>query len=437
MTLPVLIARRAAEGKDDGSTGGESNRVAPTWSKGARVDVDFDGDWFKGEIVSVRLRKHSGAMYNVSYVLDGTFERNVAEDRIRPLTEGSKGRMICHICGTEKNKDDFSVNVQKGRYGKFMTQPFCLEHSAGDQRNWVSKLIQMGQDNDFLPNDDADGDYDDCNETDDDAGAAGGGQGATKVRGGHDSSDSDSNGSDEEDGVHTSKKQRRRRIISEDDDDDEEEEDEEDANEDDGEDAGDNAGDEGENEEDGEEDEGGGDMEEDAVETSGYGVTEFSNGDIYKGGSQDGRFHGLGTFTWANGQEYRGEWEGGCYQGQGTMTLESGQRYMGAWSKGVRHGLGRAEWPSSGMNHSVAEIWFRGSDAAGGGGGGEGGGGSDAHERLSTTTLESTPDLVFEGHWVNNVPSRGTFTSIQGGWTKEYRGDNLVDCWAEEGEEPI
>ena len=176
-------------------------------------------------------------MYNVSYVLDGTFERNVAEDRIRPLTEGSKGRMICHICGTEKNKDDFSVNVQKGRYGKFMTQPFCLEHSAGDQRNWVSKLIQMGQDNDFLPNDDADGDYDDCNETDDDAGAAGGGQGATKMRGGHDSSDSDSNGSDEEDGVHTSKKQRRRRIISEDDDDEEEEEDEEDANEDDGEDA--------------------------------------------------------------------------------------------------------------------------------------------------------------------------------------------------------
>ena len=59
--------------------------------------------------------------------------------------------MLCYMCKVRgeakyiKSVDSFSAAMRRGDYGKYATTPFCLMHTAGDQRNWVDGLEMQAQ----------------------------------------------------------------------------------------------------------------------------------------------------------------------------------------------------------------------------------------------------------------------------------------------------
>ena len=59
--------------------------------------------------------------------------------------------MLCYMCKVRgeakyiKSVDSFSAAMRRGDYGKYATSPFCLMHTAGDQRNWVDGLEMQAQ----------------------------------------------------------------------------------------------------------------------------------------------------------------------------------------------------------------------------------------------------------------------------------------------------
>ena len=50
---------------------------------------------------------------------------------------GGPRTLYCALCRRDVHEDSFSAAVKRGDYGKHMTEPFCLAHSAGDQRRYA------------------------------------------------------------------------------------------------------------------------------------------------------------------------------------------------------------------------------------------------------------------------------------------------------------
>jgi hypothetical protein len=77
------------------------------------------------------------------------------------------------------------------------------------------------------------------------------------------------------------------------------------------------------------------------------GITNFKNGDNYRGNFKDGRPCGYGTLKYSqsilgsNGEyeeaTYEGMWKSGKREGQGIMTWADGAIYTGTWKNDMRY----------------------------------------------------------------------------------------------------
>ena len=171
-------ATRASEQKEEQQDDDDDDGEDADEPGEYEVDVLYDGKWYKARVRGVG--KHG---FKVYYDFDDTTESNVVVDRIRARTDAAIGgteeeeeeeeeedlddeeedeagdgdrdgnaslaasqhHKYCHICETYKHKDSFSDAVKRGDYGKWMDVPYCLVHTAGDQRNWVQKLKELGE----------------------------------------------------------------------------------------------------------------------------------------------------------------------------------------------------------------------------------------------------------------------------------------------------
>lgn len=77
----------------------------------------------------------------------------------------------------------------------------------------------------------------------------------------------------------------------------------------------------------------------------GYGVWEAPSGQgRYDGQWHDGVQHGEGHQIWEDGREYRGGFNNGMYHGHGKMTWQDSsgtQQYEGEYHKNLKHGKGK------------------------------------------------------------------------------------------------
>ena len=63
--------------------------------------------------------------------------RAVAASSSSDSDGGGPRTLYCALCRRDVHEDSFSAAVKRGDYGKHMTEPFCLAHSAGDQRRYA------------------------------------------------------------------------------------------------------------------------------------------------------------------------------------------------------------------------------------------------------------------------------------------------------------
>lgn len=86
LLLAATLACRMG-GSDQKSDQKSSSSTTSSWKVGDRVDVEWNGTWWKGEILEAR----SGNMYKVHYTgWASSWDEVVTSARIRPLTAGSK-----------------------------------------------------------------------------------------------------------------------------------------------------------------------------------------------------------------------------------------------------------------------------------------------------------------------------------------------------------
>lgn len=69
----------------------------------------------------------------------------------------------------------------------------------------------------------------------------------------------------------------------------------------------------------------------------------LSNGDIYEGDIEEGKFYGQGTLKFANGDSYEGAWKNGKKHGWGILRKADGIKYEGDFKNDMFHGRGRYE----------------------------------------------------------------------------------------------
>ena len=74
---------------------------------------------------------------------------------------------------------------------------------------------------------------------------------------------------------------------------------------------------------------------------NGFGVWEFSNGDVYKGEFKNLKMEGIGVYNFKEtGHVYRGQWKNDQRHGFGHTTLLDGAYYYGEYKDGKRNGMG-------------------------------------------------------------------------------------------------
>ncbi len=66
---------------------------------------------------------------------------------------------------------------------------------------------------------------------------------------------------------------------------------------------------------------------------SGYGVSNWPDGEGYSGEWQNDSEHGMGRYLWANGHKYVGQFYKGLKQGMGTFIWSDGQVQEGLWNQ--------------------------------------------------------------------------------------------------------
>ncbi len=84
---------------------------------------------------------------------------------------------------------------------------------------------------------------------------------------------------------------------------------------------------------------------------NGMGNLKYYNGDEYTGNWVDGLKCGEGTMKYANGDEYIGNWVESYQNGQGTMKYANGDEYIGNWIEGIPNGIGT-------MKYKNGDIYF-------------------------------------------------------------------------------
>ena len=78
----------------------------------------------------------------------------------------------------------------------------------------------------------------------------------------------------------------------------------------------------------------------------GSGEEHFSNGDVYRGEYQNGRFDGIGYYEWkAEGAIYEGNFKNGLRHGKGKWHRGE-TKYNGAYVEGLKEGYGELYFPS-------------------------------------------------------------------------------------------
>lgn len=73
-----------------------------------------------------------------------------------------------------------------------------------------------------------------------------------------------------------------------------------------------------------------------ADKQNGKGKTSFDDGDVYEGEMKDGQFHGQGSYLSKNGSRYEGYWQKGLREGQGKHTFPDGDHWEGLFSNDER-----------------------------------------------------------------------------------------------------
>ena len=63
---------------------------------------------------------------------------------------------------------------------------------------------------------------------------------------------------------------------------------------------------------------------------------------VYEGGMEAGKQHGIGKLRRSDGARYEGQWRNGHRHGSGIYKWAAGHRYEGAWSDDRPHGFGTA-----------------------------------------------------------------------------------------------
>jgi hypothetical protein len=78
---------------------------------------------------------------------------------------------------------------------------------------------------------------------------------------------------------------------------------------------------------------------------NGYGIMKYSDGRIYDGEWQNGRWHGVGQATFSNGDTYDGMYYEDQRHGQGIYKWNDGRMYNGGFVNDQRSGHGEYTWP--------------------------------------------------------------------------------------------
>ena len=76
----------------------------------------------------------------------------------------------------------------------------------------------------------------------------------------------------------------------------------------------------------------------------GFGMHNFSNGDVNIGEFVEDNKHGNGTFTWVDGDVYQGEFEHDWRTGIGMYNFSDGNVYNGELFQGQMQGVGTFYW---------------------------------------------------------------------------------------------
>ncbi len=69
---------------------------------------------------------------------------------------------------------------------------------------------------------------------------------------------------------------------------------------------------------------------------NGLGTYKWSDGDMYKGEWENGKFHGKGEYFYSNGSKFVGAYKNGKKHGQGLFIKPNGDKYEGTWELGKR-----------------------------------------------------------------------------------------------------
>ena len=194
-TIERVLARKY-EVRWTGADRDKCNVVDPEMIRARTVFVDAE---------NVRARTGSGASSDASADADADSSAAESEDDAdRPRELRGRELMTCACCrwrgkpkyGSSENGfrdgycqpvDNFSRAVRRGDYGKYMTEPFCLEEHASQQTDYVNRVLRPKVTQD-------DGGQASCDDDDDDSAGVGAADDGGSYRDGDGSNDGDSSG---------------------------------------------------------------------------------------------------------------------------------------------------------------------------------------------------------------------------------------------------
>ena len=157
---------------------------------------------------------------------------------------------------------------------------------------------------------------------------------------------------------------------------------------------------------------------------TGAGVYRYTDGTLYSGNFEAGRFEGLGTLTYPDGAIYTGTFHDQRQTGKGKLTDTHGNDYTGEWQQGKRHGTGRVTYADG---STVEGQWY------------------EDRPQGPVTYRQANRD-TYVGNWANDAPDgEGAMTypngtTVRGNWHQGelsvqwsalgYTGEDsdLTDC---------
>lgn len=133
----------------------------------------------------------------------------------------------------------------------------------------------------------------------------------------------------------------------------------------------------------------------------GYGRMITPDGDIFIGDFMDGQLSGKGKKQFHNGNSYEGELLNSVPHGFGEEIMSDGSRYKGFYKNGLKNGKGVYQWPE-GSSYD----------------------GEFVEDKLEGNGKYVWPDKVYEGEWKDSIQhGKGVFIWNDG---KKYTGDYFM-----------